>query len=255
MHSKRVFEIFPEIRFLEKVVRNSLQERKGSDRLPKMDRLMENYKLLLRKEGEKEIEASLAKELGVAILFYASGMPAEERADILSRHRIEGFDKNAPHAIEFALEDCLRVKKSYAQNSREVEQPRNVLGSLLSLIVHMDELGGDDAGIFSVVESLAASGAPLDLYGRIPADQLLGMINFKMLKDSTEKNLQEDGSVVAVAILRILRTRYYIAPVMGYLNTDILVEIRTRRMWLKTETERLVRRKMENEKSIALAEK
>lgn len=252
MCPKKTFEIFPEVTTLEKIMRKYLKEKGDLQRIPRMDRLMENYKLLLGKEGEKLIDASIAKELGIAVLFYASGLSAEERQAMLSGFRIGGMGRNAPHEIEFALEDCLRIKKSYAQNSREVELSRNVLASLLSLLVHMDELGEEDMGLLAVIETSNFRKQSLDLYGNIPSDQLRDMINYKILRDSTENLLRQDGSIVATAILHILKTRYYIAPIAGYLNTEILMEIRTRRMWLRTETERLIRMKMKNEKSIEL---
>lgn len=252
MYPKKTFDFFPEIKFLEKVIRKYLKEEGAPDRIPRMDRLMDCYRLLLWREGEKKIKAPLAKELGVAVLLYASAMPDEERQELLLAHKIEGLGKNVSSEIRFALEDCLRMKKSYAQNLREVELPRNVLGSLLSLLVHMEELGEGDTGLFSLLESLAAEGKPFDLYGNIPADQLRDMAGLKMLKDSTEKRLEGDGSAVAAAILLVLKTKYYIAPVKSFLNEEMLAEINMRRACLKTEAEKLIRKKMKDEKSMSL---
>ncbi len=252
MYSTRVFEIFPEVKFLEKIVRKDLKEKGESDRIPRMDRLMTNYKLLLVREGEKKIEPLVAKMLGVAIILYASGMPEAERRGFLLAHKVESFEKHALSDIGFAIEDCLSIKKSYSQNSREVASDRNILGALLSLIVHMDELGEEDAGLFSVVELLMSKRNFLNLYGNIPADELRDMVNSKMLRDSTERRLEDDASVVAEAIRLILQTRYYIAPVESFLSNEILTEIRARRMWLKVEIESIVRRKKRNEISLAL---
>jgi hypothetical protein len=251
MHVRK-FEIFPEIKALEKIVREDLRKKGEAEKIPRMDRLMDNYKLLLEREGEKKIELPIAKMLGAAIIIYASGMPETERKNFLLAHKVEGFGKHAISDIGFAIDDCLSVKKSYSQTSREVASDRNILGALLSLLVHMDELGKEDAGLLSVIELIMKKNNLLNLYGSIPADELRDAINSKTLRDSTERRLLEDVSVVAEAILLVLRTRYYVAPVESLLSADILTEIRTRRMWLRTEIERMIRRKKRNEISLAL---
>ncbi len=243
-------EFSPEIRFLEQVIRKYIREQEELDRLPRLDRLMENYRLLLPgKRGGKCLDDVLAKQLGAAVLYHASGMPAEVRQEFFRRYKIEGFSSHAADEIEFALEDCLRMKKSYAESPQEVTRSRNVLGSLLSLLVHMDDLG-EDIGLMAAFEKAARAGV-WDIYGQLPASQLTAIADSKQLKDSTEALLRSDGSVVALALLLIGGTRYYLAPVESYLNADIRAEIIARRFELKTETEKIIERKRRNEKSLA----
>jgi hypothetical protein len=245
---------FSELNFLRQNIRQEINKNNNEADikriLPYLDRILRNYLLLLEEKGEKEIDDKMAKKLGIAAILYAAGYAPENAEIFLEKHKFEDFREQDSRDIIFAIRYCGEMRKKWFVKFKQVAYSKNVLASLLAFLVHMDELGTRNYSLYRTIQNYGQAKDHLDIFGKMLSKNLASDLKVKRIGDSLGEMLENDDSVVATAILNVLRTRHFIAPIKGFLNEKIIDEIEKRKGVLRMELEKIIIQKAEDEESL-----